>query len=97
MLSGKITSLMTSQDSPVFVWHHVNHTHDAGSGAVTVPVKLPRTKSHDGFPRAYTVSVTPSQPCVVSVTDKTSSGFNVVLTPLSGTIAKGSIDVMVLG
>jgi hypothetical protein len=45
----------------------------------------------------YTVTVTPSQACFVSVTGKTSSGFNVVLTPtLSSTsIAAGTFDILV--
>lgn len=44
----------------------------------------------------YGVEVTPSQACFVSVTSKTGSGFNVVLTPLSTVeIAAGTFDVLV--
>jgi len=47
-------------------------------------------------PAGYSVSVTPSQPCFVSVTAKTSSGFNVVLTPLAANaISAGSFDCTV--
>jgi hypothetical protein len=46
----------------------------------------------------YAVNVTPSQPCFVSVTNKTASGFTVVLTPLSGqSIAAGTFSVSVHG
>jgi hypothetical protein len=50
------------------------------------------------LPAAYTVQVTPSQACFVSVTSKTSSGFSVVLTPTLGsvTLAAGTFDVVVL-
>jgi hypothetical protein len=88
---------MTSQDAPVFVWHSVNHKHGAGNGSATIPVRFPKTNAHDGFPKCYTVSVTPSQAWVVYVANKTSAGFDVVLTPLSGAIVAGSIDVMVMG
>jgi hypothetical protein len=45
---------------------------------------------------AYTVTVTPNRACSVSVTNKSATGFTVVLTPLSsGSIAAGSFDVLV--
>ena len=50
------------------------------------------------LPPNYTVHVTPSQPAMVSVTGKTSTGFNVVLTPLATvTLSAGTFDVIVLG
>jgi hypothetical protein len=43
------------------------------------------------------VHVTPSQPCFVTITNKTPSGFNVVLTPLSTvTLVAGTFDVTVI-
>jgi hypothetical protein len=43
--------------------------------------------------------VTPSQACFLAITNKTSSGFNVVLTPTAGsvTLQAGTIDVVVVG
>jgi hypothetical protein len=47
---------------------------------------------------AYIVTVSPSQPCVATITNKSSSGFNVVLTPLNNaTLSAGSFDLMVMG
>jgi hypothetical protein len=47
----------------------------------------------------YFVGVTASQPAIVSVTSKSNSGFNVVLTPptASATISAGTFDVHVMG
>jgi hypothetical protein len=47
----------------------------------------------------YVVLVAPSQDCFVTSTGKTSTGFNVVLTPTSGsvTLAAGTFDVTVVG
>ncbi len=69
----------------------------AGSGAgasVTTAVAF----APYSLPPAYSVQITPSQPALVSVTNKTSSGFNVVLTPLSSstTLAAGTFDVLVV-
>jgi hypothetical protein len=49
------------------------------------------------LPSSYSVQVTAIQACFVSVTSKTSSGFNVVLTPTLGsvTLAAGTFDVRV--
>jgi hypothetical protein len=45
---------------------------------------------------AYAVAVTPSQACAVSVSSKSTTGFTVTLTPpSSGTIAAGTIDILV--
>jgi hypothetical protein len=50
------------------------------------------------LPPVYSVQVTPNQACSASVTNKTSSGFDVVLTPASGvTLAAGTFDVLVFG
>ncbi len=49
------------------------------------------------LPAHYSVVVTPSQACFASVTSKTASGFNVVLTPKDGstTLSSGTFDVVV--
>jgi hypothetical protein len=75
----------------------------AVSGAASTPVNTTVTFSGQfGAPvlpaNGYAVNVTPSQPCFVSVTNKTASGFTVVLTPLSGqSIAAGTFSVSVHG
>jgi hypothetical protein len=45
----------------------------------------------------YAVGITPSQVCLTSVTNKTASGFNVVLTPSpsTATLVAGTFDVLV--
>jgi hypothetical protein len=69
----------------------------SGSSPVTVSLSFVDQYGVGQLPQngAYSVHVTPSQACFVSVTGKTASGFSVVLTPLStGTIA-GTFDVLV--
>ena len=66
----------------------------AGGGAgasVTTAVAFP------SLPPNYAVLVMPSQAAAVSVTNKAYNGFDVVLTPLSGTLAAGTFDVVVIG
>lgn len=80
--------------------------NSAGSGAgssVTVAVSATLTDQFGNgrlptMPISYAVMVTPSQPAFVNVTGKTSSGFSVVLTPItsSATLASGTFDVVVL-
>ena len=50
------------------------------------------------LPNAYAVMVTPSQNCLDYVANKTSSGFNVVLTPspAAATLAAGTFDVVII-
>ena len=98
MHSAKIITIPTSQDQPCYCWHHRGHEH-AGGNTITVGVKLPRTTHVDGWPLAgYHVSVTPSQPCAVSVTNKDKYGFDVVLTSLDAQpLVKGSFSVMCVG
>jgi hypothetical protein len=95
----KIHRLTTSQDSPAYVWHTARHAHAAGKGSIVVPVKLPKTMHQDGFPtESFAISVTPSQPCAVSVSDQTRYGFDVTLTSLNGgALAAGSFSVLVVG
>ena len=67
----------------------------AGGGAgqsVTTAVSFP-----GGLPPNYCALVSPSQACTWSISNKAWNGFNVVLTPLSGTLAAGTFDVIVIG
>jgi hypothetical protein len=98
MKPGKINTLTTSQDAPGYIWHHTKHTHPASNGSVTVSVVLPKTTHVDGFPVDYAVSVTPDQPCAVSVANKTRYGFDVTLTSLDdGLIRSGNLMLLVVG
>jgi hypothetical protein len=75
-----------------------NIANGAGSGSspVSVSVSFVDQFNNGTLPAGYAVAVSPSQACFVSVTGKTASGFNVVLTPLStGTIAAGQMDILV--
>ena len=98
MISNKITTLVTSQEQPAYVWHHTQQKHFAGN-TVRAHVKLPKTMAHDGFPvEQYHVSVTPSQACSVHVVNKARHGFDVVLTSLDATpLVEGQFSVMVIG
>jgi hypothetical protein len=73
----------------------------AGSGAgnpVTTSVAFTDNFGVGILPSSYNVLATPSQSCFVTVTAKTTSGFNVVLTPPAGvTLAAGTFDVLVIG
>lgn len=97
MISNKITTLLTSQDQSAYIWHHTQQKHVAGN-TVTAHVKLPKTMAHDGFPvEQYHVSVTPNQPCAVSVSNKDRHGFDVVLTSLDATpLVEGKFSVIVI-
>ena len=99
MQSGKIHRLTTSQDSPAYVWHTARHAHAAGKGTVTVSVKLPRTMYQDGFPvETFAISVTPDQPCAISVNNRTRHSFDVTLTSLNGgALPAGTFSVLVIG
>jgi hypothetical protein len=72
---------------------------DAGADVTTSLATSFTDQWNQGFlPPDYCVLVTPNQDAAVSVTSKTSTGFNVVLTPktASATIAAGTFDVVVL-
>jgi hypothetical protein len=70
----------------------------AGSGSTPVSVTISNLVDSFGSGQldptgAYSVQVTPNQACLVSVTNKTASGFSVVLTPVGGApIAAGTFD-----
>jgi hypothetical protein len=98
MRSGRINTLPTSQDAPAHVYH-AKHKHGAGTGSVVTTVKFPKTMHQDGFPtETYVVSVTPSQPAIVSVSNQTKHGFDVTLTAIDGgALAEGVLGVLVIG
>jgi hypothetical protein len=71
---------------------------NAAGGSAGTPVSTSVSFPAGSLPPNYMVHVTPSQAAMVSVTNKTSSGFNVVLTPLATvTLAAGTFDAMVVG
>src|ERR1700733_6138822 len=74
----------------------------AGAGAgdsVSTPVSFVDQFGGGLLPANYLVLITPSQPCTAVATNKLSTGFNVVLTPLTAgvTLAAGSFDAVVVG
>ena len=72
----------------------------AGGGegaAVTTAITFEDQYGNGTLPAEYSVIATPNQACMVSVTNKTASGFDVVLTPLAGaTLAAGEFDLIVM-
>jgi hypothetical protein len=78
-----------------------NVPNAAGSedgAAVTTAVEFLDVYGNGVLPEAsaYGVLVTASQACMASVTNKTASGFDVVLTPPSGVqLAAGTFDLFV--
>jgi hypothetical protein len=69
------------------------------AGSTGTPVSTAVAFPAGALPASYAAFVDPGQPGVfASVSSKTSSGFNVVLTPLSGAaVAAGTINVLVVG
>jgi hypothetical protein len=78
-----------------------NIPNAAGSGTAAVTTVIDNLTDTFGVGQldptgAYSVQVTPNQACLVSVTNKTASGFTVVLTPVGGAaIQAGSFDCWV--
>jgi hypothetical protein len=77
--------------------NNVANASGAAGAAVTTAVSFPK----GNLPGNYTVQINPGQACFAHVTQgsKTSTGFNVVLTPMDGStaIAAGNFDVLVVG
>jgi cytoskeletal protein RodZ len=86
---------LTSQPDRILIGNLPNQANAAG-GSAGAAVTVPFTGLH--LPANYSVQAEASQACWLSVTNKTQTGFNVVLTPTSGTatIAAGTIDVTVI-
>ncbi len=79
----------------------VSHAASQSAGA-SVKTLVPFPKGPQGqvyLPAKYAVTVTPDQPAVVSVVDKSDTGFTIILTPLSVStvLATGTFDVVIIG
>jgi hypothetical protein len=74
-----------------------NATGGGAGQAVTTAVQFVDRYGTGLLPAQYVVSVTASQSAFATVTNKSSNGFNVVLTPPSGvTLAAGTFDLVVI-
>jgi hypothetical protein len=83
-----------------------NQPNSAGGGAGQPVTVSFATTFQDQFGQGvlpedgrYSVAVNPGQSATAYATNKTSSGFSVVLTPVpsTGTLAVGTFDLIVLG
>jgi hypothetical protein len=97
------STLTNNQARPVALFA-ATVANAAGSGAgdaVTVTVNNIVDPLGNGLlpSENYVVNANASQPATVTVSGKTSSGFTLTVTPISGsvTLAAGTIDVVVLG
>jgi hypothetical protein len=95
--------LSSNHGEPIVLGKKFGTANAAGSGAgsaVSTSVSFVDKFGSALLPAAlsYLVNVSASQPCFITVTNKTASGFNVVLTPPAGvTLAAGTFDLVVLG
>ena len=98
MQSHRINHLPTSQGEPAHMYQTTKE-HPAGKGSVTVQVKLPKNMHVDGFPtESYSVSVTPSVPVIVSISNQSRYGFDCTMTsPTGSAIAAGVLSILVIG
>jgi L-2-hydroxyglutarate oxidase LhgO len=93
--------MQSNQGRAVVVASQYNVVNGAGSGSSPVSVNVTGFQDMYGtglLPQngSYAVAVTPSQACAVSVSNKSTTGFTVTLTPpSSGTIAAGTFDIVV--
>jgi hypothetical protein len=103
-MSMKIQQLIGANGYTPFVYSLPNQQNNAGGGAgQSVTVSFATTfQDNYGNPvlpaqGLYSVQVTPNQSATAAVTNKTASGFSVVLTPLpsTGTLASGQFDILV--
>jgi hypothetical protein len=76
-------------------WSVANAAGASAGASVTVAVAF----ALGSLPTNYAVICEPNQNCFSYVTAKTNTGFNVVLTPTSGsiTLAAGTFDIVVVG
>ena len=92
----KSGSTLPSQQDRLAVGMLTNVANVAGSGA-GASVVTAVTFSSGALPVSYNVQVTPNQDATAFVTAKTTSGFNVTLTPrlAANTLAAGTFDLIV--
>jgi len=101
MAKNSVHRLVDNQSMPIIIGSVFNVANAAGSGAgaaVTTAVCFTDRYGTGLLPPSYSVHVTPSQAAFVTITDKTSSGFNVVLTPSASgvTLAAGAFELTVV-
>lgn len=90
------SSDINNLDRVILYWN-ANIANLAGTAGTDVTTAVAVTGYQ--LPATYAVVATPNQDAMASVTSKTSTGFNVVLTPkvATATIAAGTFDVIVIG
>jgi hypothetical protein len=104
---GFVGQITDSQSGKFIVLAETSVANAAGSGdgaSVTTSLTFEDQFGNGRLPGdsgqgRYAVTVSPSQPCFWTVTNKTASGFSVVLTPTSSGVplAAGTFDVLVVG
>jgi hypothetical protein len=101
MAKNSVHKLVDSQSMPITIARQYAIANAAGGGngqAVSTAVSFTDRFGNGLLPVTnYVVSVTPSQACWTTITNKTPFGFNVVLNPASTvTLAAGTFDVTVI-
>ena len=84
---------------PVAVFSNIANAAGSGAGAsVVVAITNVDQFGVGRLPGNFAVVVSPSQSCFASVSNKSTSGFTITLTPLtsSATLAAGSTDAILL-
>jgi hypothetical protein len=99
MLANKLVGANGYQPTVAALYNVANAAGSGSGNPVTITVSNLVDQYGNGMLPAsglYCVTVTPSQACMASITNKTTSGFTVTLTPPSGvTLAAGTFDVLV--
>ncbi len=76
-----------------------NAAGGSAGASVTTPITFTDQFGNGLLPAVYTVHVMPSQTCFATITGRSATGFNVVLTPVTSgtTLAAGTFDATVVG
>lgn len=76
-----------------------NAAGGSAGASVSTPVSFTDQYGNGLLPAVYTVHVMPNQTCFATIAGRSATGFNVVLTPTSGsvTLAAGTFDATVVG
>jgi hypothetical protein len=101
MAKNQVHKLVDSVAMPITIARQFSVANASGGSngvAVTTAVSFVDRYGVGLLPAAnYVVQVMPSQACFPTVTNKTATGFNVVLTPLpTVTLGIGTFDVTVI-